>query len=175
MDMKKLILIAGILLLLTGCGAQPSFETLSDEYVQPVSVQLRQMALALPEDAAALTVQSDEGGNLYFCDGYVITVQVLPSGDLNNTLLQATGFDKEQLPIMQTLPDGIKRYDWVWSTAGEGEDQVCRGAVLDDGVNHYVLTCMAGASQAQQLQEDWQNLFSSFCLLTQEDLIRTGS
>lgn len=175
MDMKKLILIAGVLLLLTGCKAQTTFETVEDAYIQPVSVQIHQMALALPEDAATLTVQSDEGGNLYFCDGYTVTVQVLPSGDLNSTLRQTTGFDKEDLPVMETQPGGIKRYDWVWTSAGEGEDQVCRGALLDDGVSHYVLTCMAGASQAQTVQEDWQDLFSSFCLLTQEDLIRTGS
>ena len=173
--MKKLILIAGIALLLTGCGAEPTFETLSDEYVQPVSVQTRQMSLALPEEAAALTVQSDEGGSLYFCDGYTITVQVLESGDLDGTLRQVAGFEKDELQIMQTQTDGVKRYDWVWTAAGEGEDQVCRGALLDDGVSHYVLTCMAGESQAQQVQEQWQELFSSFYLLNQEDLIRTGS
>ena len=174
MDMKKLILIAGIALLLTGCGAEPTFETLSDEYVQPVSVQTRQMALTLPE-GAALTVQSDTEGNLYFCDGYTVAVQVLPSGDLNETLRGATGFGKEELKLMQTQTDGVKRYDWVWVAAGEGEDQVCRGALLDDGISHYVLTCMAGESQSQQLQQQWQDLFSSFCLVTQEDLIRTGS
>jgi len=173
--MKKLVLVAGILLLLTGCAAEPTFETLSDEYVQPVLAQTHQIALTLPNDAAALTVQSDEGGDLYFCDGYTITVQVLQSGDLNKTLRHTTGFEKEDLQLMQTQTDGNKRYDWVWTAAGEGEDQVCRGAILDDGVSHYVLTCMAGASQAQQVQEDWQDLFSSFCLLTQEDLIRTGS
>lgn len=173
--MKKLILMAGILLLLTGCNAQQTFETVDDAYIQPVSVQLHQMALALPENAAALTVQSDEGGNLYFCDGYTVAVQVLPSGDLNSTFLQTTGFDKEALPVMETQPGGIKRYDWVWTAAGEGENQVCRGALLDDGISHYVLTCMTGESQAQAVQEDWRNLFSSFCLLTQEDLIRTGS
>lgn len=173
--MKKLILIAGIVLLLTGCAAEPTFETLSDEYVQPVSVQTRQMALTLPEEASVLTVQSDEGGSLYFCDGYTITVQVLESGDLDGTLRQVAGFGKDELQLMQTQTDGVKRYDWVWTAAGEGEDQVCRGALLDDGVSHYVLTCMAGESQAQQMQEQWQALFSSFCLLTQEDIIRTGS
>ena len=173
--MKKLILIAGIFMLLTGCAAEPTFETLSDEYVQPVLAQTHQMSLELPVDAAVLTVQSDEGGTLYFCDGYTATVQVLDSGDLNETLLYTTGFEKEDLQLMQTQPDGNKRYDWVWTAAGEGEDQVCRGALLDDGVSHYVLTCMTGASQAQQVQPQWQELFTSFCLVTQEDLIRTGS
>ena len=68
MDMKKLILLAGVLLLLTGCAAEPTFETLSDEYVQPAIAQTHQMTLSLPEDASVLTVQSD-GGDLYFCDG----------------------------------------------------------------------------------------------------------
>ena len=173
--MKKLILVAGIALLLSGCKAQPTFETLSDEYVQPVSVQTHQMALALPEDAAALTVQSDEGGSLYFCDGYTLAVQVLPAGNLNGTLLQTTGFEEDALHLMKTQPDGIRRYDWVWTAAGEGEPQICRGALLDDGVSHYVLTCMGDASRGEQLQQTWQEIFSSFSLLSQEEIIRTGS
>lgn len=175
MDMKKLVLIAGIVLLLSGCTAEPTFETLSDEYVQPVSVQTRQMTLALPEEAAALTVQSDEGGNLYFCDGYTVTVQVMEAGDLDQTLRQVTGYGKDGLQLVQTQSGSVKRYEAVWAAAGEGEDQLGRMAVLDDGVNHYVLTCMAGASEAEEVQEDWQALFTSFRLLSQEDLLHTGS
>jgi len=173
--MKKLILIAGILLILTGCTAEPTFETVSDEYVQPVLAQTHQMTLELPDDAAVLTMQSDENGTIYFCDGYTATVQVVQAGDLNKTLLDATGFKKDDLNLMQTQSNGVKRYDWVWAAAGEEEDQVCRGTILDDGVSHYVLTCMTGASQARQAQESWQELFASFCLVSQEDLIRTGS
>ncbi len=172
--MKKLILIAGIALLLSGCAMQPTFETMLDEYVQPVSERKYQMTLALPEDASVLTVQNDEG-DLYFCDGYTVTVQVMPSGDLNKTLQQTTGFGKEQLQLVQTQLNGVKRYDWVWTSAGEGENQVCRGAILDDGINHYVLACMTGESGSYEVQEVWQELFDSFGLQTQADVIRTGS
>ncbi len=173
--MKKLILAAGILLLLSGCGTQPTFETVSDEYVQPVSVQLRQIALELPEDAAALTAQSDGAGNLYFCDGYTVTVQMVEAGDLDRTLRQTTGFGKEALALMETEMDGVKRWEGIWTAAGEGEDQVGRVAVLDDGVSHYVLTCMAGASKTEEVQPQWQALFSSFRLLSEEELLHTGS
>ena len=173
--MKKLIWILVLALLLPGCSSAQTFETMSDEYVQPVSLQTRQMTLALPQDAAALTAQSGGGADVYFCDDYVITVQILDSGDLDKTLHQTTGFGKADLKLQQTAPNGVKRYDWVWSTAGEGEDQVCRGALLDDGVSHYVLTCMTGASQTQELEQTWQELFASFRLVTQEELIRTGS
>lgn len=173
--MNRLILIAGLLLLLTGCAAQTTFETVEDVYVQPVSEQTHQMTLALPDNASALTVQSDEGGNLYFCDGYTLSVQVMQSGDLEETLRQTTGFGKDQLQPLQTQYGQVKRYDCVFACAGEGEDQIGRAAVLDDGVNHYVLCCMAEASQAQQLQSQWQELFSSFRLLSQEELLRTGS
>ena len=173
--MKKMILLAGIVLLLTGCKAQPTFETVEDVLVQPVMVQTHQMALELPAEASALTVQSGDSGSLYFCDGYTLAVQVLPSGDLNETFLQTTGFEQKDLAVIHTQPEGIARYDWVWTAAGEGEDQICRGALLDDGVNHYVLTCVGDASQGERLQQTWQEVFSSFCLLSEQDLIRTGS
>ena len=173
--MKRIILITGLMLLLVGCGAKTTFETVEDVYAQPVSVQSRQMVVSLPEGAAALTAQMGETGEIYFCDGYTITVQVTQSGNLGETLRQTTGFEKEELQLIQTQHDGVKRYECVWVAAGEGEDQLGRAAVLDDGVSHYVLTCMTGASEAQDLQEQWQEIFTSFRLLSQEEQIRTGS
>ena len=151
-------------LLLSGCGAQETFETVSDVQVQSVSATARQVLLTLPEEAAVCVFEDAKAGSLYLCDGYSISLQTLQGGDLDRTLRHVTGYGREQLTLMQTRQGETKRYECVWSAAGEGEDQVGRAVILDDGSYHYVLTAMTGESHAGELAETWQEIFGSFGL-----------
>lgn len=151
-------------LLLSGCGAQETFETVSDVAVQSVSTAARQVLLTLPEEAAVCVFEDAQTGSLYLCDGYSISLQTLQGGDLDRTLRAVTGYGREQLTLMQTAQPDAKRYECVWSAAGEGEDQVGRAVILDDGSYHYVLSAMAGESSAGDLTETWQEIFRSFGL-----------
>ena len=163
--MKKLWIIPALLLLLTGCGAQETFETIADVYT-PGQPTMQQVVLTLPEDAAVPTLISGDAGKLYLCNGYVLTVQTFTGGDLNKTLTQLTGFSRDSLQPVETVRGGVKRYDCAWTAAGEGEDQVGRAAILDDGTYHYAVTVMAGASKMRELSETWQNILDSFSLRT---------
>lgn len=174
--MKKWLCLCLVLpLLLLGCGKQESFETISDEYVQPVAAVMMQVAVQIPDGAVIAAMENDDTGSIYFCDDYTITLQTLDAGDLNSTVHTATGYGKEQLDLIETSTDYGLRYDCIWVSVGEGEEQVGRAAILDDGSYHYVLTCMTGASNACELQEEWQALFSSFCLTMPGEDPYTGS
>lgn len=164
--MKKLWILFFSVCLLTGCGAKETFETVDDLYALPASVTAKEISLSVPQDATVSVMENGEGGKLYLCDGYVLTVQTLPGGDLTGTLRQTTGFAKEELTLMETDHYGAKRYNCVWSTAGEGGDQVCRAAVIDDGDFHYVVTVMAPAETAGTLRTTWQELFNSVMLIS---------
>ena len=163
--MKRIIIAAASALLLVGCGTQETFETVDDTLVQPVLAPMQQVQISLPKDAAMPTMDNGENGKIYLCDGYTVTVQTFSGGDLNETLLQVTGFSRESLTMMETRQGETVRYDCSWSAMGEGENQVCRCAILDDGIYHYVVTVMAPESQAGTLQESWQNMLSSITLL----------
>lgn len=168
----KRIWILALALLLAGCGKGEAFETMNDQ-LEPAPVAATQpMQIILPEEAAVATWQSENGGKLFLCDGYTVTAHTSPSGDVNATLLDATGFTKEALQPMQTYHGEYTRYDCVWTAAGEGEEQVGRLALIDDGSTHYVLTAMAPASIAGQLTDQWQQLFDAFAL---GDPVSTGS
>lgn len=164
--MKKCLLIAVLVCFLAGCGAPKSFETLSDEYVQPPQPMARETQLALPEEAAVSAITNGEQGSIYLCDGYTIAVQTMDAGDLDSTVRTISGFSKEKLSMMERqLPDH-RRYECVWAAAGEGEDQICRAVILDDGNYHYTVTVAAGASDAGELTQTWQSLLGSFSLRT---------
>ena len=169
--MKRMAILA-LALCLVGCKPKPEYETISDEVVAGAVVTAQPMQISLPTDAVVAVFQGEDGSALYLCDGYTITVQTYEAGDLNKTLLDATGFTLDALYPLQTKQGDYTRYDCVWTAAGEGEEQVGRLALIDDGNYHYALSVMAPASQTERLQQHWKTLFDGFDL---GEAVSTGS
>lgn len=164
--MKKCWILLLLTLFLTGCGAQQTFETVSDVLDMAAMAQMQQVSLVFPEDAAAASMENPDAGTIYLCDGYTLTVQTMEAGDLDRTLRQLTGYGREQLTVMETQQDNAARYECVWSAAGEGGDQVGRAVVLDDGNYHYAVTVMADFAAAGDLTAVWQEILSSVKLVS---------
>ena len=150
-------------LLLSGCGAEETLETIADEIVTPASAQMRQISLVLPAEAASPTVESGSD-RLYQCETYDIRVQILEGGDLNRTILALSGYEKDSLTVMQTLKDGLDCYEFVWASAGEAGDQVGRAMILSDGSYHYCVSVLGDAAWVAENQVYWGELFDSFTL-----------
>lgn len=159
--MKKLWLFLLLALLLCGCQASPTFETLPDVYGQQQTASQRNVVLELPEN---VTVIRNDSGRLYLCDGYDVTVEIMVSGDLNRTMQTLTGFASDALTMVRTSTSNLMRYECVWSAAGEGGDQVGRAVVLDDGCYHYCVTVTAASETAGSYAEEWNALLESIRL-----------
>ena len=110
----------------------------------------------------AVLTDSGTGKALYFCADYCFSVQILPGGDRDATLREVTGFEADQLTLVDTNQGTQKREDFVWTCAGEGQEQLFRGCILDDGFYHYVLLAQTDADSAGAVQGDWERLFQSF-------------
>ena len=161
--MKKYAIFLLISLLLAGCAAEETFETVADDWVQSVAAPMREVILILPEEAAA-PVSAGEKGMLYRCGGYEIMVETLSSGDLEATVREVTGYSLENLTVLETREGDYKRYDLIWSCMGELGQQVARGCILYDGNYHYVLTALAEAERAGEFEEVWKEIFSGYSL-----------
>lgn len=172
--MKKLWIVGVLAMLLSGCGAQETFETLG-QIDKPVQAEPWSVQYELPEDAGKPVMEGENAEILYMCTDYSLSVQTLPGGDLNQTFLQCTGFPKESLQIMHTKTENADCYETVWAATSDSGDQVGRITVLDDGNYHYVLTVMADAGKAKELAEDWQTLFRSFHIENPKTMVNTGS
>lgn len=151
-----------MILVLSGCGAQETFETVADEIVQSVMAQPREIWLSVPEDSAMPAMES-ENGCVYICKDYEVAVQTLESGDLNATVQLVSGFDRDRVTLLKTNQNGAERYDFVWTCAGESQ-QLGRAAILDDGNYHYVVSATIDASLMEEYQEIWNGIFESFTL-----------
>ena len=172
--MKIFVTILACLVLLVGCGGEPVLETVADEQIQPVMTEAHCPIFTLPKDAAVTTMESDENGTIYFCDGYTVTLRTMPGGDRNRTILETTGFSSDALTLVETRSEDFLKTQCVWSTASEEGEQVGRLTLLDDGVNHHVLSCMTSAEDASALCPQVQQLMDSFRLVT-PDTLNTGS
>lgn len=159
--MKTVCILLVAVLMLGGCAAQPVFETVSDQMAVPVMAEMRQLQIALPKEATAPTLKNEENGALYLCDGYTLSIQTMEAGDLDATMRSLTGFSRDQLTVMETAKHGIRRYDCVWSAAGEGGDHVARAVILDDGSYHYAVTVMADYASAGDLTATWKSILDS--------------
>ena len=163
MILKKLCCLLVLVLLLTGCAAEPTFEGVQDVYAPEAAPESRKIGLTLPEDASA-QVLAGSSGVLYFCDGYEVTAETFVSGDLNATILSLTGFPQEALTLLETKHGDVDRYECVWtSVSGEGQ-RVSRAVILDDGSYHYCVCVSADSGDAGALQDTWQALLGSIVL-----------
>ena len=159
MELKKLAAMVLLSLVLTGCAAEPVFESVTDVYVDtaPDPGIVRVM---VPEKAAVLTAAGETESQLYFCDGYTLTVQTLAGGDLDRSIRNLTGYGRDRLTVLETMREGIRCYTCAWTSAGESGDQVGRLVLLDDGCYHYAVTVMATAEQAGMLTEEWEAILN---------------
>lgn len=164
--MKKMLVVSACAVcLLCGCTAEQTMETISDDMAVSVAAPASQLAVSVTDESAAVFFGED-GSRLYLCDDYSVTIQTFSGGDVDKSLQSVTGFTKENLTVIQTQKNGLMQYEYAWSTAGEAEDQICRGIILDDGFYHYAVTVMADYSQAGELQETWQSVLESVTLST---------
>lgn len=161
--MRKLWAILPLVVLLSGCAAEDTLETVSDEWLQPVMAEPRTVTVQLPEEALAPVMDSDTE-QVYLCEDYEIVLETLSSGDLSETIRHISGYDRSSLTVLQTSLDGVERYEFVWAAAGESGDRLGRAVILDDGQYHYCLSALRDAEGENASQIVWNDVFQSFQL-----------
>ena len=159
--MKRLVYLLLSMLLLSGCAEEETLETVADEWMVPVMAQPREISVQLPEDLVMPVLEQD-GSQLYMGDGFELMVDVQNAGDLSDTVRSMCGYEPENLTVIQTQQEGMDRYDFVWTAAGETGDRLGRGVILDDGNYHY---CLSALRDQGDTAVRWREVFASFSLI----------
>lgn len=159
--MKRWGCICLFVILLSGCGAEETLETVSDEWIVPAMAQPREVSVRLPEDLV-LPVLEQEGRQLYMGPNYEIMLETMSAGDLQATIRNLSGYEQEQLTILETDQGEWNRYEFVWTAAGEQGHRLGRAVILDDGDYHYCMSVLRDAGESLVV---WQDVFQSFSLV----------
>ena len=149
--------------LLTGCGKAEVYETVTDEMVQAVSAEPREVLFDLAQEPVLPAMESDSG-TLYLCGDFDVVVHTCQSGDLSSTVKEVSGFLPEELTVIQTGNGEVERYEFVWTSATDLGQQIGRATILDDGNYHYLLSATVDAELIEEYQEIWNGIFESFQL-----------
>ena len=150
--------------MLTGCGAEETFETVMDEPVVAAMASPGKIYVQLPPGTAAPALET-ENQQIYVGDTYEIAVETLEGGDLDATLRSLCGYPRDELTMLETQWGNVTRYEFVWAAAGEEGDRLGRAVVLDDGAYHYCLSLVRDAAVSSDTAA-WNDLFGSFSLRT---------
>ena len=162
--MKKIIVMLMLSLLLSGCGAKETLETIADDIpLQPVLAEPAEISVRLPDNAVSPVLESDSE-QVYLCEDYEIAIETRSSGDIGGTITALTGFEPEQLTIMHTKQVDADRYEFVGVSAGEKGDRLGRAVVLDDGSYHYCMTVLRDAENQKKSQVVWSDVFTFLSL-----------
>lgn len=159
--MKRWLYCLLPVLMLCGCGAEETLETVADEWMVPAMAQPREVTLRLPEDLT-MPVLEEADRKMYLGEDYEILVETMASGDLDATLRSLTGYTADRLTVIRTQQNDADRYDFVWTAAGEQGERLGRGAILDDGNYHYCLSVLRDADEKIVV---WQDVIESFSLV----------
>lgn len=162
--MKKwLPMLLLLALLLAGCAAEETLETVADELDIPVMAVPRDVSVRLPGETDLGAVEGSTG-RIYLANDYYVTIETLDAGDLDKTIREMSGFHREDLTVLETKEDDVKRYEFVWVSAGEKGEQLGHGIILDDGNYHYCMTVLRDADQDTGTQVVWDEIYQSFSL-----------
>lgn len=174
--MKKICIFLLAVCLFAGCAEKKTYETISDGLDSPKLPVRLEMTAVLPEEAASPVFSTTDAGKLYECTDCTITMHTVTAGDFSGLIRDVTGYDRENLQIMESVQAGLPSLQVVWTATGEGQTQVGRACILTDGNYYYVLTAMVPEEKAGNLSKgELKEMFASFQAMPKQDVISSGS
>lgn len=152
MDLKKWISLILTTLLLSGCGAEPVYETIGDVWAndEPVFAPAG-IEFAAPEDAQMEVMEGDSGEKIYRIGDWELWTGTYTAGDLSATLEEVTGLQSGNLTVISRQVGNYACHETAWTTTGEDGTWVAQTAVIEDGGYHYALSMMVPQEDADQL------------------------
>ncbi len=154
-------------LLLTGCQAQPAWETVDDEMTAEV-IQVTQppyrMTFGVPDEAVLEAFASDEYRQVYFQeDGdYEIVSEAMTAGSIEDVVKEISGFSMDEMTVMKTERGALPEYQFTWYSNSDNGGVISRASVLGDGNYYYTLVFSVQEDCGKEYEKTAKEVFSSF-------------
>lgn len=167
--MRKIACLLCSLALLTGCSV-PVWETVEDfQPSQPVSGWMEtayEIQIGLQEQPEL--IWETAGCKLYEAGNLEIETDVFLSSGLDSAVRRLTGYEVEQISILQTERFALPEYQFAWYSQTEEGGQMCRADLVMDGMVCYAVVCRVPEDQGNTMSEEVRQVFSGFGLSGKE-------
>ncbi|MBP3633136.1 MAG: hypothetical protein J6J43_00995 [Oscillospiraceae bacterium] len=169
--MKKLITLSLVFLVLTGC-ARPVWETVSDTVPDVPVVAWQEKAynieLGLPQGVELLN--SNAGWSLYTDEQGQLQIETgtFLAADLADAVKTISGYDEQELNILQTERFGLPEYQFAWVSASKEGSRVCRADLVMNGSDCYAVVCSTPEQAGNTFADEVRQTISTFGLYMDE-------
>jgi len=167
----KILSLVVVCLLLTGCSA-PVWETVEDVVpAVPVSSWLEDaysVQFGLPSSVELLEERED--WKVYGTrDGELeIETRTFLTSCPESAVRTVSGFEAEELTILQTSRFGLPEYQFAWVAQTEQGSRLYRADLVLDETDCYAVICSRPESAGNDHDTEIRQVFSSFGLFTDE-------
>lgn len=163
---KRWLMGLALLPLLSACSAPVTWETVDDPAVVTVSAAQEEpylITFGVPEDVVQ-PVSGEAGGNLYLQENgdYEIYSEVLTASDKEAAIRMVSGFEAEDLDIVETERFGLPEYRFAWVSASDEGNFVSQASVVEDGDYFYTLIFSVREEAGNQYADCAEAVFASF-------------
>lgn len=169
----RLICALGVLVLLTGC-AKPVWETVDDEVtVLPTALWQEtayEIQLGLPQGLEL--VEQTENRCFYGVDADGLEVETCRflAADCDSAIRAVSGFEAEELTILQTRRFDLPEYQFAWVAQTEQGSRLYRADLILDEMDCYAVICSRPEQAGTTLDQEISQVFSTFGLYVDEGI-----
>ncbi len=154
------------LFFLTGCSAQPVWETVEDGI--PAEVPILQ-TYDISVDLPLTYLDGNEKDCLYTSGSVEVHTTSFYASDLDAAVRQLSGFSAEDLNIVKTLRETLPEYQFAWYSETEEGGRLFRADLVMDDTACYAVVCSAPET-AEGFHEQARQVFSAFTLSEPEKI-----
>lgn len=161
--MKSYVGMLMIAIALSGCAAEPTFETIGNVWANTTAEELpASIEFGVPDDTQMEVMESNGSCRSYQIGEWMLWTEILDGGDIQETMQILTGMEN---PEMISHPSGAYQcYESVWTVTEEAGESVVRTGVIPKGAYHYCLSMKAPSAEAQQMGEAFRAILENVYL-----------
>lgn len=161
--MNRFIFLLAALTILSGCAAEPVYETMGNVWAETQTEALpASIELGVPEDTQMEVMEQSESGACYQIGDWMLWTEVHQGGDILSTMRSLTGLEEPE--IISYTSGAYPCHETVWAVGDDEGECIVRTAVLCHGPYHYCLSMKAPQEQARQMGQLFSQLLDNVYL-----------
>ena len=161
--MKKIVWLAALVLILTGCNANAAWETVADTIEPDCPVWTEHTYEIQHGIPAGMQLAYEAHGEKLYTDGCSeLSVRKFLADDVETAVKILSGYEAERLQLIRTERFGLPQYHFVWCAMSEEGEWLSRAAMIMDGTACYAMVSTVSGDEGSSPDVDCLSTFGLY-------------